>query len=192
MFGRGKKPIDKPAADPPNAAERSGARGAHRGGRTLGRGGRSARRRTGAARAAQRGARSDVQGHSGQRRFVRPRHQQRRRAAAVDRRGRACRDGPRQAAIPFRAGHPLRPRGDRRNPTRFPTWSRRSPATWRAGWSSASARWPTMPGPARRPPTRVRLERSRGRWGLFWTFVFGFIGGAAALFVLALLSQPHP
>ena len=37
----------------------------------------------------------------------------------------------------------------------------------------------------------VRLERSRQRWGLFWTFIFGFIGGAAALFALALLSQPH-
>ncbi len=35
-------------------------------------------------------------------------------------------------------------------------------------------------------------ERPRQRWGLFWTFVFGFIGGAAALFVLALLSQLHP
>ncbi len=38
----------------------------------------------------------------------------------------------------------------------------------------------------------TRLERSRHRWGLFWTFVFGLIGGAAALFALALLSQPHP
>jgi len=38
----------------------------------------------------------------------------------------------------------------------------------------------------------ARLERSRRRWGLFWTFVFGFIGGAAGLFALALLSQPHP
>ncbi len=37
----------------------------------------------------------------------------------------------------------------------------------------------------------VRLERSRRRWSLFWTFVFGFVGGAAALFALALLS-PHP
>jgi hypothetical protein len=38
----------------------------------------------------------------------------------------------------------------------------------------------------------ARPERARQRWGLFWTFVFGFIGGAAGLFVLALLSQPHP
>jgi membrane-bound lytic murein transglycosylase MltF len=37
----------------------------------------------------------------------------------------------------------------------------------------------------------VRLERSRQRWGLFWTLIFGLIGGAAALFALALLSQPH-
>ena len=28
----------------------------------------------------------------------------------------------------------------------------------------------------------ARLERSRQRWGLFWTFVIGFVGGAVALF----------
>ena len=37
-----------------------------------------------------------------------------------------------------------------------------------------------------------KVDRSRGHWGLFWTFVVGFIGGAAALFALAWLSQPHP
>ena len=38
----------------------------------------------------------------------------------------------------------------------------------------------------------ARLERSRQRWGLFWTFVIGFVGGAVALFLLALLNQPQP
>ena len=36
----------------------------------------------------------------------------------------------------------------------------------------------------------ARLERSRQRWGLLWTFVVGFVGGAAALFALALLNRP--
>jgi len=39
---------------------------------------------------------------------------------------------------------------------------------------------------------QMRPERPRQRWGLFWTFVVGFIGGAAALFALAWLNQPHP
>ena len=44
-------------------------------------------------------------------------------------------------------------------------WSRRSPATWRAGWSSASARWPTMSRPGRRSRDKIaQLERSRRRW----------------------------
>jgi hypothetical protein len=38
----------------------------------------------------------------------------------------------------------------------------------------------------------VRLDRSRQRWFLLWTFFFGLIAGAAALFLLALLTQPHP
>lgn len=38
----------------------------------------------------------------------------------------------------------------------------------------------------------IQPERPHQRWGLFWTFVVGFIGGAAALFALAWLSQPHP
>ena len=38
----------------------------------------------------------------------------------------------------------------------------------------------------------ARLERSHRRWGLFWTFVIGFVGGAVALFLLALLNQPQP
>ncbi len=38
----------------------------------------------------------------------------------------------------------------------------------------------------------ARLERTRRRWGLFWTFVFGFVGGAVALFLIALLSQSNP
>jgi hypothetical protein len=38
----------------------------------------------------------------------------------------------------------------------------------------------------------ARLERSRRRWGLFWIFVLGFLGGAGALFLLALLNQPQP
>jgi len=38
----------------------------------------------------------------------------------------------------------------------------------------------------------ARLERARRRWHVFWTFVLGLIVGAGALFVLALLSQPHP
>ena len=44
-------------------------------------------------------------------RTVRPRHQPRRPAAAVDRRDRACRDGARQADLSLRAGRPLRPQG---------------------------------------------------------------------------------
>ena len=38
----------------------------------------------------------------------------------------------------------------------------------------------------------VRLDRPRQRWFLLWTFFFGLIAGAAALFLLALLTQPHP
>ena len=38
----------------------------------------------------------------------------------------------------------------------------------------------------------VRLDRPRQRWFLLWTFFFGMIAGAAALFLLALLTQPHP
>ncbi len=49
-------------------------------------------------------------------RFVRSRHQPGRDAAAVDRRGGACRDGARQAHISFRAGHAFRPHRARRVP----------------------------------------------------------------------------
>ena len=45
----------------------------------------------------------------GRGRPVRSRHQPGRNAAAVDRRRRACADGPRQAHLPLRAGHPFRP-----------------------------------------------------------------------------------
>ncbi|MGA2567695.1 MAG: hypothetical protein ABSF41_12820 [Pseudolabrys sp.] len=38
----------------------------------------------------------------------------------------------------------------------------------------------------------ARLERVRRRWRIVWTFVFGLIVGAGALFALALLNQPHP
>ena len=46
---------------------------------------------------------------------VRSRHQPGRNAAAVDRRCRAYPDGPRQAHLPLRAGHPLRPHRARRS-----------------------------------------------------------------------------
>ena len=38
----------------------------------------------------------------------------------------------------------------------------------------------------------VRLDRPRQRWFLLWTFLFGLIAGAAALFLLALLTAPRP
>ena len=38
----------------------------------------------------------------------------------------------------------------------------------------------------------VPLDRPRQRWFLLWTFFFGLIAGAAALFLLALLTRPHP
>ena len=38
----------------------------------------------------------------------------------------------------------------------------------------------------------VRPDRPRQRWFLLWTFFFGLIAGAAALFLLALLTAPRP
>ena len=193
MFGRGKKPIDKPAAEPAQPLKEAV---------------REAR-----IEAAERSAvvvdlrdaelaRLELLNEALDPTFkdipdgvesVRPRRQQGRRAAAVDRRGRACRDGPRQAAIPFRAGHPLWPRGDRRD-LRGSRHGRGGHPLRGAppGRARARAGRRCLVRPGGRRQDRALPERSRQRWGLFWTFVFGFIGGAAALFVLALLNQPHP
>ena len=114
-------------------------------------------------------------------RSVRSRHQPGRHAAAVDRRRRACDDGTRQAHLPLRAGHPLRPHRDRRIP-RGRQDRRGRHRLCRAPHDRARA------CAGRRRPRRAGRDRaSRGRGG-FWTFVLGFIVGALALFALALFA----
>ena len=90
--GQTGKSAAAPAAEPRSASSRL-CRGAGRDGRAHERRRRSPRCRDGAARTAQRGARSAVRRNAAGRRPVRPRHQPRRYAAAVDRRHRACGDG---------------------------------------------------------------------------------------------------
>ena len=93
-----------PVRAAPDPAARCVAAGANRGRRPHRRGRRPARCRGGAARNPQRGARSIVRAGPGKGRPVRSRHQPGRDAAAVDRRGRTCADGTRQADVPLRAG----------------------------------------------------------------------------------------
>ena len=59
----------------------------------------------------------------------------------------------------------------------------------RAGWSSASARWPTTRRSARPPRRRWwRTSSARGRLRAIRTFIYGVVVGVAALFALALLT----
>jgi hypothetical protein len=106
-----RKTIRPAEARGPAAAARRRAGGPHRGSGAHRRGGRPARRRGGAAGACQRRARGRVRRDPGPHRPVRPGHFARRRSAAMDRRGRAYRDGARQAGVPLRAGFAVRPPG---------------------------------------------------------------------------------
>ena len=165
-----------------DAAARRVAAGADRGRRSHRRRGRTARCRSGAAGDPQRGARSAVRAGAGKGRSVRPRHQPGRDAAAVDRRGRAYRDGARQAHLSLRAGHPLRPHRARRIARR--ARDRRCRHRLRR---TPHDRARTCDG--RNADARAGAGRRKTRRGGFWMFVLGFIIGALALFGLALFAS---
>ena len=129
------------------------------------------------------------------RRSVRPRHQSR-----AIRRGCGSTPSPhvvmgaRQAALPFRAGHPLRPQGaggierhhrDRRGGHPL----RAQPAS-----SSASGRWPrTKTGCTRDCTERASAGRRRRGWRMVRAFLFGLIAGCVALFaVLWIVASRLP
>ena len=143
----------------------------------------SARCRSRAAGNPERGARSVVRAGAGKGRPVRSRHQPGRNAAAVDRRRRAHPDGTRQADLPLRAGHPLRPHRARRIPRRARDRRCRHRLCRAPHDRARACAWSR-----RRWSSRRRAEKPRRR-GRFWTFVLGFIVGALALFGLALFAS---
>ncbi len=105
-------------------------------------------------------------------RSVRSRHQPGRYAAAVDRRGRACDDGTRQADLSLRAGHPLRPHRARRiarslRDRRCRHQLHRAPVDRARACAGGDDR-------SRRLRQPRAAEKPRRRRGGFWMFVLGF------------------